>query len=408
MFFREIDRSAPEGQEAMVLLAATASEALADAARRMDRMFLLGSPWAPGLWFVGGQIAGGADGTFSVGGGGVTFEAALASCAGEAVERTALIERAGDVAAANVGDAATGLSTAGAALAMDLLAQAGRDASAAVDWVTGFDPRTGEPALCPADWVLRRSPPGPLVVPGAALSTGTAAGPTRDAALTSAILELIERDAAALWWRGGRPARLLPLESPEMAAPARHLAILRRDSTVRTTRLFDITTDLGIPAVAAISTDGAHDAFSCGLGCRLTRAEAAISAVTELCQGEIGLQFATQKAAELGETALSAADRGHIDRARLVRLDRMPWYAAPILPDPRVPADGGVAWLVEHLHTHAVTMTVFNATREAVPVVKVIAPLLQPYPGSIETERLRHTRREFGEGIHWTNDVSLT
>lgn len=77
MFFRDIAPSTPEGQQAMALLSATAGDALADVARGMQRLFMLGSPWAPGLWFVGGQSAAGAQGNFSVGGGGVTLEAAL-------------------------------------------------------------------------------------------------------------------------------------------------------------------------------------------------------------------------------------------------------------------------------------------------------------------------------------------
>ena len=408
MFFREIDRAAPEGQQAMQLLASAASEALADVARRMDRLFLLGSSWAPGLWFVGGQIAGGANGSFSVGGGGATFEAALAACAGEAVERTALIERPGDVIASNAIDAVPGFAASGAALAGDLLTRAGRDRSTAVDWVKAVDPLTQAPLLCLADWVLRRRLPGALAIPGAALSTGTAAGPTWAAAVTGAILELVERDAAALWWSGGRPARMLPLDAPELSAAARHLAILRRDATGRATRLFDLTTDLGIPVVAAISTDADGRAFCCGLGCRATRAEAAISALTEMGQSEIGLQFARQKAAELGAAALSSADLGHVERAEKVRLDAMPWYAAPLLPDPQIASGDALAWLVAQLHIANIDVLVIDRTRDTVPVAKAIAPALQPYPGSIDTERMLRVRREFGGGSHWTHDISLT
>ena len=414
MYFRDIDRSTPEGQQALAVLAVSAGAALADVARGMQRLFMLGSPWAPGLWFVGGQTAfgqtvgDGAHGSFSVGGGGVTLEAALASCVGEALERTALIEHAGDIAASHPLDAEQNFNADGAVLAHSVLAVTNCDAATSVDWVDGFDLRTGKAIRCPADWVLRRALKGPLIIPDAALSTGTAAGPTRDAAKMSAVLELIERDAAALWWRGGRPARLLTLDAASMQAAAHHLAILRRGSNARTTRLFDITTDIGIPVVAADSTNAAGQAFSCGLGCRPTRVAAAISALTELCQSEIGLQFATQKGAELGDAALSTADRGHLARAQSVTFEQMPWYAAPILPDPGVPDQESGAWLAEHLHTHGVSAAVFDATRGTVPVFKIIAPLLQPYPGRVGTDRLQCVRREFGGGNHWTSDVSLT
>ena len=45
------------------------------------------------------------------------------------------------------------------------------------------------------------------------LSSGCAAGPTEDAAALRAMLELIERDAAALWWRGGRRGRAIASDS---------------------------------------------------------------------------------------------------------------------------------------------------------------------------------------------------
>ena len=48
------------------------------------------------------------------------------------------------------------------------------------------------------------------VKPPFPLSTGSAAGPSRDAAALHGLLELIERDAASLWWRGGSRGRSIP------------------------------------------------------------------------------------------------------------------------------------------------------------------------------------------------------
>jgi ribosomal protein S12 methylthiotransferase accessory factor len=83
-------------------------------------------------------------------------------------------------------------------------------------------------------------------------TNGGAAGSTRDEALLHAFLELVERDAAALWWynRARRPA--IPLEafgSPRLLDLAQTL-----ERSGRSLHLLDITTDLAIPAYAAVTT----------------------------------------------------------------------------------------------------------------------------------------------------------
>lgn len=82
-------------------------------------------------------------------------------------------------------------------------------------------------------------------------SNGCAAGPTLDDAIVSGFLELVERDAVALWWynRIARPAFPLPdlTQSPAVAALLKHLG-----GTGYTLSFLDLTTDLGIPVAAAL------------------------------------------------------------------------------------------------------------------------------------------------------------
>jgi ribosomal protein S12 methylthiotransferase accessory factor len=408
MHFRSIDRASADGLLALAQLETQQGPALAQMARDLDRLFLLGSPWAPGLWFVGGQTSAeayGAAGGFSVAGAGVTFEHALAACCGEAIERTALIERAGDIVA-TAPIAATALDAV-TMMATRVLATSGHPQDTAVDWVTAEDLASGAPVRLPADWCLRRPMPGALAIPELAQSTGSAAGRTAEAAKTSALLELVERDAAALWWSGGRPARRMDLDDPALAELPALIEALRQGETGRRLRLLEITTDVGIPVVAAVSTDVQGGAFACGLGCRLTLLAAARAAVLEVMQTEIGLQFALAKAGQLGEAALSDGDRRHIQRGETVRVKAAAVYTSPARAPRLATADAPLASLRLTLAQAGVDAALLDLTRDAVPVVKAVAPQLQHYPGNDLTDRLIRARAEFGGAAHWTGAVPL-
>src|SRR5437899_2323141 len=104
----------------------------------------------------------------------------------------------------------------------------------------------------PADLCLRRPPALQEFAPPFPLSTGSAAGTSWEGAALHGLLELIERDAASLWWHGGRPGRAVP--SDVDASTQALLAELRSGAAAaRRSWLLDITTDTGIPAVTALS-----------------------------------------------------------------------------------------------------------------------------------------------------------
>ncbi len=122
-----------------------------------------------------------------------------------------------------------------------------------------------------------------------ASSNGCAAGVTRNAARLTALWECIERDAVALWWHGGLPAGPLSLDLIDRQQPRLFWWLDGRD---RTTRLLDLTTDIGLPVVAAVSADpdGRHVAL--GSAARPLIADAALAAVTEMVQTEVGMEEA--------------------------------------------------------------------------------------------------------------------
>src|SRR6266568_9401058 len=132
--FLDVDLASPDGLRLVDDMARRHGQKLARVAGLVHRLFLLRSPWAPGLRFVGAQaLAPGApDATaegevFSLGGCGVTLEDALASCLGEAAERLSQVERPGDVTLAAPVDAVSDrISPPVRSLAQRVLDQSGR------------------------------------------------------------------------------------------------------------------------------------------------------------------------------------------------------------------------------------------------------------------------------------------
>jgi bacteriocin biosynthesis cyclodehydratase domain-containing protein len=124
--------------------------------------------------------------------------------------------------------------------------------------------------------------PDPLFARGD--SNGCAAGSVLEEAVLQGLLELIERDAVALWWYNRLRRRALDLESADdayVAGLVRHYGGLRRDLWA-----LDITSDFGIPTFAALSrrVDKAEEDIIYGFGAHLDPSVALTRALTELNQ----------------------------------------------------------------------------------------------------------------------------
>lgn len=277
--------------------------------------------------------------------------------------------------------------------------------------------------LLPAGRCLRRADPGGGVPPFA-LSTGCAAGATLADAALHGLLELIERDAASLWWHGGRRGRALTGAAGDVAA--RFLAELRGGAGGRRSWVVDITTDLGIPAVAAISVDSGgsdpgNDGFACGPAAGMTMAEAVRRALQEMCHIEIAYAVIAAKRAERGDDALNPADQRHLQRARSIRADcpllhpatheeaTGPAACAGDEAPPEGPAAWQLDWLVRRLDAAGVPTYLVDLTRPqfGIPACRVVAPDLQLEPCSLPGKRLLRAIRETGGGIIHSNGIPL-
>jgi ribosomal protein S12 methylthiotransferase accessory factor len=117
-----------------------------------------------------------------------------------------------------------------------------------------------------------------------ACSNGSAAGNTLEEAILQGFLELVERDAVALWWynRVRRPGvDLASFGEPYLDRLRAFLQAHGRDFWV-----LDLTTDLGIPVYASITrrTDGPAEQLMPGFGAHLDPKVALLRAVTEMNQ----------------------------------------------------------------------------------------------------------------------------
>ena len=377
------------------------------AASHFESLFRLDAPDAPGLAVFGARVRSRHDGPETGACGvGLTEAAAFAGCVGEGVEFMSQFPT-GDVAVVEYSvEAQAGLP--GGAHAARLAQRLA--ASGSVGWVTGCHLGTSRPTPVPADLCLRREGGTPPPYP---LSIGCAAGPTLAAAALHGALETIERDAACLWWRGGMPPRRLPDDDAAARAAADTLSRLRQDASGRSSWLLDITSDLHIPCVVAVSCrpDGRGVAF--GVAARMTRSAAAQAAVLELCQMELAARLAAHKRAHRGEAALGPTDFAH-----LRRYEELDAHGCPLLR-PAAPAPAGddaethperaLRIIVERLADCRLDLYAVDLTqsRFGIPVVQVVCPGLEVEPSTLAGPRLRAAIELTGGGLAHTSDISL-
>jgi ribosomal protein S12 methylthiotransferase accessory factor len=414
-----LDFSSRTGKSLLERARRVAGEWTIRAAPRFERLFRLVSPFAPGLAFVGGQLsatpfdpATPSSVRLSVGGTATSVASALVSCLGEGLERLSQMERRGD--AAPYRPAAKDRVGIDATIA-DWLNRSFGDIAASdlrsLDWRTVVEASTGRRSIVPADLCLRRSEGRrrlPLHWP---LSIGCAAGATSDRAASRAVLELVERDAVALWWRGGRRGRPVAPDGPVARSSARLLGKLRRGQGGRSTRLLDITTELEIPALAALSTDPDGRGLAVGFACRLSAVEAARAAILEMAQVETAFALIGAKLAEGGPAALDEIDRRHLRRGEFDAAGSLlcipdgtprPWTGKPV--------GGGTARdLTSHLQSKGVEIWLNDLTRRdyGIAVVQAIVPRLQPYPSDLRSDRLLSTIAIHGGGDQYCAGIEI-
>ncbi|MDQ7803663.1 TOMM precursor leader peptide-binding protein [Amycolatopsis sp. A133] len=249
------------------------------------------------------------------------------------------------------------------------------DEDAVLDWTPVWSLTRGEHRLFPTSLLYFGTSGPPSLL---ADSNGNAAGGTLEDAALQGMLELVERDAVALWWynRTRHPAVDLDASGDPWIAELRAVyAGLGREVWV-----LDVTSDLGVPVLAALSrqTGGPREAIMLGFGAHLDPAVALRRALTELNQ--------------MMPAVLDGWDGGDDpDAARWLR-DATVATEPYLLPDPAAGparfADASAPDLLTdvklvqaRLEAAGLEVFLLDQTRPDIglPVVKVIAPGLRGF-----------------------------
>jgi ribosomal protein S12 methylthiotransferase accessory factor len=157
------------------------------------------------------------------------------------------------------------------------------DPEAELDWTPLYSLADGAERLLPSAYCYYGHPEfaGRWSIPD---SNGCAAGNTVEEALLQGFLELVERDAVALWWYNRIVRRGVDLDSFELP----YLQDVRKyyRSIGRSLWVLDITSDLGIPTLACVSAreSGPSEDVLVGFGSHLDPKVALLRAVTEVNQ----------------------------------------------------------------------------------------------------------------------------
>ncbi len=391
------------------------------AASRFARVFQLAAPDAPGLVAFGAEFdpaiadplhAGSP--LVGVSGVGLSLQEAFQGCIGEGIEYLSQLQTGSDVLlSCGPGDPAAELGPQASDFLAALSAHRLRP-DADLSWHAVRRLTDHCEILLPADLCLRRPPDQREIEPPFPLSNGSAAGTSWDAAALHGMLELIERDAASLWWRGGSRGGSIPPQHEAHIMAEALLARLRQNATRRRSWLLDITTDIGVPCVAAVSCSANGFGFAFGLAARPTLQAAVRSSILEMCQLELALAVVEAKCRESGQAALNKRDQDHRRRATMIDADRclllqpLPERKQHLAIETTDP--GAVLQLIgSRLAQFGIETFGLNLTRPqlAVPMARVIAPGLQPEPSEIITPRLADMIRQTGGGMKYTGGVAL-
>ncbi|MGW5660931.1 TOMM precursor leader peptide-binding protein [Streptomyces sp. NPDC003758] len=258
------------------------------------------------------------------------------------------------------------------------------DVDRPTDWTPVWSLTAGTHRLLPTSFLYFDAESGPDSV--CADSNGNAAGSTLEDALVQGFLELVERDAVALWWYNRTRHAAVDLDAfdaPWVERIKHGCRLINREVWA-----LDLTSDLGIPVVVALSrrTDKPAEDVVFGFGAHFDPAIALRRALTEMAQ----LLPAAAKARPdgTGYTLTDPEPRAWWQHATLAN---QPYLRAHPQQTPRTPGHWShtpradfaddVTDILALTRRHGLELLVLDQTRPDIglPVVKVIVPGLRHF-----------------------------
>jgi thioglycine synthase len=260
----------------------------------------------------------------------------------------------------------------------DLILPKEADLDRAIAWVEGYDITNDEEVIVPAQAVFHPLPPhtGQLFRTS---TNGLASGNTLEEAVFHALSEVIERDAWSLVEasRNTGPS-VVKIEDPICRAMQKKFADAQVEVLVR-----DITSDIGIPTMAAVADDALlRDPMllTIGIGTHTSARIAVMRALTEVAQSRLTQIHGAREDTVLAElrkkmgydrakriNAYWFRDNGTLDYSKIASCD-----SDDFLTD--------IRFMVEALKNKGLDrVIVVDLTREeiGIPVVRVIVPGLE-------------------------------
>ncbi|MFI6942045.1 TOMM precursor leader peptide-binding protein [Streptomyces sp. NPDC050418] len=260
------------------------------------------------------------------------------------------------------------------------------DTSAATDWTPVWSLTERAHRLLPTSTLYFDCASGGAADGQWADSNGNAAGSSIEDAVVQGFLELVERDAVAVWWYNR--LRLPAVDLDAFDAP---WLVRLRDAFARagrTLEALDLTNDLGVPVMVALSRSAGDTEpdFVCGFGAHLDPRLALRRAVTEAAQ------LAPSPRPLPGGSAIPQpqliADQGESARGPGA------WQSRPhnedLLDD--------VEYVRSLAGRNGFDVLVLDQTRPdvGIPVVKVVAPGLRPFYARFAPGRLYDVPHRMG------------
>lgn len=155
-----------------------------------------------------------------------------------------------------------------------------RYSSASIHWLLGWSYTHNEGVHFPASYCLANTPFEDRVY-SLYNHNGNAAGNTNEEAILQGTLEVIERDAVALWWYNQIPRPEIDLKIVPKAQRRIIDATLKKDWNYW---LLDISNDIAVVSCVAVGQHKKNGKFVLGFGAHLDPAIACTRALTEMYQ----------------------------------------------------------------------------------------------------------------------------